>query len=161
MIRPSCDSPANSLWHIDFLFPGRWKVHALQVTLPEASVRQARPQVQEGGGPTWVPAAGRSREQLKGQPNPDRVTKRVVRRIVRTVIRLDLCRRVCLLMQDVQADGLGRDWPQRQAVRTPGRTTLRRCRSRGVHAQRDDLLPRKTEILHCFCLPRLPARFER
>ena len=45
------------------LFPGRWKVPALQGTLPEASVRQARHQVQEGGGPTWVPASGRSREQ--------------------------------------------------------------------------------------------------
>ena len=27
-------------------------------------------------------------------------------------------------MQDIQADGLGRDWPQRQAVRTTLRTTL-------------------------------------
>ncbi len=48
-------------------------------------------------------------------------------------------------MQDVQADGLGRDWPQRQAVRTTLRTTLGCC-CLGIHALRDDLLPRKTPI---------------
>ena len=36
---------------------------ALHETLPEASVRQARHQVQEGSAPTGIPPSGRPREQ--------------------------------------------------------------------------------------------------
>ena len=41
------------------LFPGHGEVPALPGTLPEASLRQAGHQVQEGSGPTRVPPYGR------------------------------------------------------------------------------------------------------